>query len=160
MKDAVQRVLRVRMPGQIVENFRCRRWERTDKHAFGSQSFRCSNRRACTFGCGRPEEDCAPLALARISTLRLKMRSPEGNIYFRARTRIGIASENALKDNFVLESWQIFTGTSLANALHEVRTILSTLRRLFDMFERRPAKCRGCNRNRRFYRFCVSLNRR
>ena len=40
MKDAVQRVLRVRMPGQIIENFWRRRWkQRLGRHTLGTSVF-------------------------------------------------------------------------------------------------------------------------
>src|SRR5439155_14558014 len=46
VKDALDRVLCLRMPGQIVENFWCRRRKRRGRQAhIGSQSSTCSNRR-------------------------------------------------------------------------------------------------------------------
>src|SRR5437773_4049947 len=47
MKDSVDGVLCLRMSGQVVENFRRRRWKRRGRQAhIWGQSPKCSNRRA------------------------------------------------------------------------------------------------------------------
>ena len=74
MKDAVDGVLCIRMPGQVVENFWRRRWKRgVGEHALGRQSFPCSNRRTSKFPLLCANMNCAAPPLARVSIPPLKM---------------------------------------------------------------------------------------
>jgi hypothetical protein len=59
------------------------------------------------------EEDCAPPALPLSFNSSFENAFAQGIIYFRGRTRIGVAFKNGFKDNFVLRSWQIFGADSL-----------------------------------------------
>ena len=73
VKDTVDGVLCLRMPGQIVENFRRRRWKRKGRqtHIWG-QSPICSNRRARVFGFCNTKTNYVPPPLARVSIPPLK----------------------------------------------------------------------------------------
>jgi hypothetical protein len=130
-KDTVDGVLSVRMSGQIVENFRCRRLKRR-----GRQAHICVSHPPIAIDVPRNFRCCAQTRIVRLGSLPrvsispLKMRSPEDTCV-RAATRIGVGFGNASEDNFVLASWQIFSCGFVLNPCAGGGTILSTLGRSF-----------------------------
>ncbi len=69
MKDAVDSVLRTRLSGQIIENFRRRRWKQRLGRHIGDVIALSSNQRTCSFRCcGRQYQLRASGGLARFNS--------------------------------------------------------------------------------------------
>jgi hypothetical protein len=98
------------MPGQIVENFRCRRWKSwVGEHTLGDVSRPSgSNRRTFSFRrCEGRHQLRASGALASFNSSSENALCREG-LGPCANTAFGIRLESASEDNFVLRSWRIF----------------------------------------------------
>ena len=81
MKDAVDRVLCIRMPGQIIENFWRRRWKSwVGEHTFGVSHPPVAIDVPRNFRCCARTQLCAFSARPRVSIPPLKMRSPRRSL--------------------------------------------------------------------------------
>jgi len=103
MKDAVERILCLRMHCQIVQNFWRRRWKwRIGKHTFGCQWFRLSSRRASNFrGCACQGELCAGRRCSGLQFLLWKWLIPP-SLCRRQKCAVELNWKRRFPDKFVL----------------------------------------------------------